>query len=77
MYDKIYEILRSSIHPEVWEHVKHLKSPCEIWKELEEVCSKYEHRKLNDEFWYIPLGRSRRFAAQGERSYKKYPQKGE
>jgi len=26
MHDKIYEILQRSIHPEVWEHVKHLNS---------------------------------------------------
>jgi len=37
----------------VWVHVKHLKSPRKIWKELGKVCSKYKHIKLNDEVCYI------------------------
>ena len=37
---KTYEILQRSIHPKMWEHVRHLQSR-EFWKELEEVCSKY------------------------------------
>lgn len=33
--------------------IRHLKSSCEIWEELEKVRFKYKHRKLNDKFWYI------------------------
>ena len=48
---KTYKILQRST-PKVWEHVKHIKSPCEISKKLEKVWSKYKHKKLNDEFQY-------------------------
>jgi len=53
MHDKTCKILQRSIDPYVCEHVKHLKPPCEIWQELELVCSKYKHKKLSDELWYI------------------------